>query len=100
MRIIEPIQDRDRILALESRAAREAAILQLAEGGRRNMVCHFLIMAFAKQLCESLPHKTHEFVLARIPLHLVEQSKDLARSHIQAARIVARSSSANQHGHD
>lgn len=87
---VAPLVDRDRILALPDRPSREAALLQL-EQHRRDMVSHFLVMVFAKQLCEAAVNNTHEAVIAGIPASLVDNAKALARSHIKAARIVAAS---------
>lgn len=83
-----PLQDMERIFALPGRAAREAALLRLHED-RRRMVSHFLVLRFAKCLCEAVPRGAHEAVLDQVPAQLVEFVKPLARSYIQAAQIVA-----------
>ncbi len=95
---IAPLADCDRILALPDRPSREAALLQLAAGGRRDMVSHFLAMRFAKLLCEAAVTGSHEAVIAGIPASLVDVSKALARSHIKAARIVAASNNSAEAG--
>ena len=86
---ISPIADAERIVALPDRATREAALLAIESGDRRDMVSHFLVLSFAKKLCEAIPLGEHDTLLAQIPAHLVEHSKLLARSYIRAARIVA-----------
>ena len=85
---VSPLTDADRIFALPDRAAREAALLKL-EINRRDMVSHFLVLKFAKRLCEATPRGEHETVIEQIPAHLVEDVKPLARSYIEAAKIVA-----------
>lgn len=82
--------DRDRILALPDRPSREAALLQL-EDNRRKMVSHFLLISFAKQLCEAAPAgaRACNSIISDIPAHLVDDAKALGRSFIKAARITA-----------
>ena len=85
---ISPLADTERIAALPDRAAREAALLAL-EPNRRNMVSHFLVLRFAKALCEALPGGAHDQVIAEIPEALVADVLPLARSYVKAARLVA-----------
>ena len=85
-----PLQDTERIFAMPDRVAREAALLQL-DPDRRDMVSHFLVLRFAKALCESTPRGAHDSVIADIPECLVADVKPLARSYITAARVVAAS---------
>jgi len=86
---ISPIADAERIVALPDRAAREAALLAIESGDRRDMVSHFLVLRYAKALCEAMPLGEHEDLIRQIPEHLVDDVKPLARSYIRAARIVA-----------
>ena len=81
---LSPLTDADRIFALPDRAAREAALLALTQD-RRDMVSHFLVLRFAKALCEALPRGEHDTMIAQIPAHLVEDVKPLARSYIEAS---------------
>lgn len=87
-RRIGPLLDVDYILAMSTRQAREAALLKL-ESNRRDMVSHFLVMAYAKQLCEAAPLGTHQSVIDQIPESLAEDAKALGRSYLKAARIAA-----------
>lgn len=75
---------------MADRAAREAALLQL-QPGRRDMVSHFLVVAYAKRLCEAAPLGTHQSVMDDIPESLAEDAKALGRSYLKAARIAAAS---------
>lgn len=85
---LSPLMDTDRIFALPDRASREAALLRM-ESNRRDMVSHFLVLKYAKTLCEAVPRGAHDQVIEQIPAQLVEAVKPLARSYIQAAKIVA-----------
>ena len=89
---LSPLTDAERIFALPDRAARESALLALTQD-RRDMVSHFLVLKFAKALCEALPNGGQkggqDALLAQIPAHLVVDVKLLARSYIEAACMVA-----------
>ena len=87
--IISPLADTQRIYALPTRAAREAALLELTID-RHNLVSHFLILKFAAEMKHSAQP---DVLLAGVPSHLVEDVKRLTRSYSEAARIVAASRS-------
>lgn len=96
---ISPLRDTERIFALPTRAAREAALLEL-DHDRHDMVAHFLILKFAAELkrierpellfpSELRRTQSPDELLAGVPLHLLDDVKRLARSYADSARIVA-----------
>jgi hypothetical protein len=89
-RVIRPIADMRAIVALATKAEREAALLRL-EPMYRYQVGHYLVMHYAKALCEALPTQSHEAVLAEIPDSLLEDARALGRSYVKAAQRKAAS---------
>lgn len=83
-----PLWEMEQIAGMSTREAQEEALQRLPEG-RRTMVSHFLVLHYAKRLCEALPSNTHHDVLELIPSHLVDDARALGRSYLKAARIVA-----------
>lgn len=87
----------ERIAALSTRAAREAALLDLEKYHRQGVEA-FLILHFARMVCAAMPNRTHLAVIEQIPLHLVADVKARADNDIRAAEIIA-ASGRRKHGH-
>lgn len=83
-----PLWEMERIAGMSTREAQEEALQRIPEQ-RRTMVSHFLVMYYAKRLCEALPSNGHGEVLKLIPSHLSDDACALARSYVRAARMVA-----------